>query len=366
MRTVPSLRQGRTAARLGAPVALVVTLGLLAAGCGTTDGDEPDPGAAPSVVTGEPRQTEPTPSDDTSPTPSDDAPAPPSAAPDDGDDTDGGNGTGDGADEPDGTGDAGDGDDDAADGSGDSGDPDSPDEGGKPEKPGKSEKEKKAAAAAAQERREQEERERKEQERRDAMPRYGDSGERVVALQSRLAELGYFLQDVDGQFGPATQQAVWALQKAAGLSRDGVVGPRTKAALDAGTRPSARTSSGRAVEIDLDRQLLMTVEDGRVTRIINASSGNGEQYQARGRTYTASTPRGSYSVYMERNYLHESTLELGSMWRPKYFSGGYAVHGSGSIPPYPASHGCVRVSNAAMNWLWDSWGMPKGTPVVLY
>ncbi|MEL7975482.1 L,D-transpeptidase family protein [Isoptericola sp. F-RaC21] len=234
------------------------------------------------------------------------------------------------------------------------------------------EKEKKAAEkkaaeeAAAKEQAEQEAAEKKAAEERDKMLEYGDSGERVVALQQRLQELGYFLQDADGSFGPATQQAVWALQKAAGQYRDGVVGPKTQAALDDGVRPRAHSSSGKAVEIDLDRQLLMTVEDGEVTRIINASSGNGDTYEAKGRTYHATTPRGSYAVYMERNGMHESTLELGSMYRPKYFSGGYAVHGSGSIPPYPASHGCVRVSNAAINWLWDSWGMPKGTPVVLY
>ncbi|CAM3683890.1 L,D-transpeptidase family protein [Isoptericola cucumis] len=227
--------------------------------------------------------------------------------------------------------------------------------------------EKKAAEEeAAREAAEQEAAEKKAAEERAKMLEYGDSGERVTALQSRLQELGYFVQEADGSFGPATQQAVWALQKAAGLYRDGVIGPQTQAALEDGVRPSAQSSSGKAVEIDIDRQLLMTVEDGVVTRIINASSGNGETFEAQGRSYTASTPRGSYAVYMERDRLHESTLELGAMWRPKYFNGGFAVHGSPSIPPVPASHGCVRVSNSAMNWLWDDWGMPHGTPVIVY
>lgn len=194
----------------------------------------------------------------------------------------------------------------------------------------------------------------------------GATGERVVALQQRLQELGYFLLKVDGAYGPATQQAVWALQKAAGLYRDGVVGPRTQDALDRGVRPTPVSSSGKVVEIDLDRQLLLAVEDGRVVRTINASSGNGEQFEAQGRSYRASTPRGTFAVYMDRDYLHESTLELGSMYRPKYFTGAIAVHGSPSIPPFPASHGCVRVSNSAMNWLWDTWGMPKGTTVVVH
>uniref|UniRef100_UPI0003C63E8B ErfK/YbiS/YcfS/YnhG family protein n=1 Tax=Xylanimonas cellulosilytica (strain DSM 15894 / JCM 12276 / CECT 5975 / KCTC 9989 / LMG 20990 / NBRC 107835 / XIL07) TaxID=446471 RepID=UPI0003C63E8B len=197
-------------------------------------------------------------------------------------------------------------------------------------------------------------------------PQRGSTGPEVLALQQRLMDLGYFILKADGDYGWATQQAVWAFQKAAGLYRDGVVGPQTQAALDAGYRPTPRSSSGKVVEIDLDKQILLAVEDGRVVRIINASSGNGETYEAKGRTYRATTPRGDFAVYMQRDGMHSSTLELGDMWRPKYFRGGYAVHGSSSIPTYPASHGCVRVSNAAMNWLWDSWGMPIGTRVLLY
>ncbi|WP_278236516.1 L,D-transpeptidase family protein [Isoptericola sp. AK164] len=194
----------------------------------------------------------------------------------------------------------------------------------------------------------------------------GSRGAEVRELQERLVELGYFLPSVDGVFGPQTQQAVWALQKAAGLYRDAVVGPRTESALDDGVRPRTVSSSGKVVEIDLDRQLLLAVQDGRVVRAFNASSGNGETFEAKGRSYRATTPRGTFAVYMERDYLHESTLELGAMYRPKYFTGGIAVHGSPSIPPVPASHGCIRVSNAAMNWLWDSWGMPRGTTVVVH
>ncbi len=196
--------------------------------------------------------------------------------------------------------------------------------------------------------------------------RRGDEGEAVLALQQRLAELGYFLTTTDGRFGAGTQQAVWALQKAAGLGRDGLVGPATQAALDAGVRPTPRTTAGHAIEVDLDNQLLLAVDDGVVTRVVNASSGNGKTYQALGRTQRAYTPTGDYTVVRQINGMHESTLELGSMYRPKYFRGGWAVHGSGSIPPWPASHGCVRVSNAAMDWIWDSWGAPLGTRVVVY
>lgn len=195
---------------------------------------------------------------------------------------------------------------------------------------------------------------------------YGAEGPQVLALQQRLTELGYFLPTADGDFGPATQQAVWALQKAAGLARDGLVGPQTLAALDAGARPTPRTTSGRVIEVDLARQLLLAVEDGVVTRVVNASSGNGETYTALGRQQRAVTPTGDWTVVREVDGVRESSLELGSMYRPKYFHKGWAVHGSPSIPPWPASHGCVRVSNAAMNWIWDVWGAPKGTRILVY
>jgi peptidoglycan hydrolase-like protein with peptidoglycan-binding domain len=195
---------------------------------------------------------------------------------------------------------------------------------------------------------------------------YGEVSDRVGDLQQRLKDLGYFVTSVDNAYGGETQQAIFALQKAGGLYRDGVVGDATQRAADDGLVPQAQTSSGKVLEIDIDRQLVLAVEDGSVVKVINASSGNGETYDAKGATYTAYTPRGSFAVYREVNAMHSSSLELGDMWRPKFFTGGIAVHGSASVPAFPASHGCVRVSNSAMNWIWDTWGAPSGTPVVVY
>ena len=78
----------------------------------------------------------------------------------------------------------------------------------------------------------------------------------------------------------------------------------------------------------------------------------------------ALTPEGSFHV--ERQINGTRISDLGELYRPKYFTGGYAIHGSPSIPPYPASHGCVRVSNGAINFLWDSGSLPIGTPVLVY
>ena len=66
--------------------------------------------------------------------------------------------------------------------------------------------------------------------------REGDRGEPVKVIQYLLSVVGEFYSAIpevaiDGIFGPATKNAVIALQRLAGLAQDGVVGARTWAAL---------------------------------------------------------------------------------------------------------------------------------------
>ena len=184
------------------------------------------------------------------------------------------------------------------------------------------------------------------------------------ALQKRLARLGYWNGKADGSYGLLTQQAVYALQKAAGLNRDGVVGPKTQKALDQGVRPKAKSRSGRVIEINLKRQLLMLVDDGEITQIFNTSTGSNEYYEQEGGTFLADTPRGKFKVSRQIDGWRHAPLGL--LWRPKYFNGGIAVHGANSVPPYAASHGCARVSIAAMNWMWKNDALPLKTKVWVY
>jgi lipoprotein-anchoring transpeptidase ErfK/SrfK len=196
----------------------------------------------------------------------------------------------------------------------------------------------------------------------------GDTGARVTALQKRLVSLGYWISDVDGTYGPSTLQAVWAVQKAAGTTRDGVVGPNTRKALEDGVRPHARTHSGHVIEVDLARQLVLLVDDGHVSTILNTSTGSGQKFKGpAGQQFTATTPTGTFQIGRQYDKLYTSSLGLGTMWRPKFFNGGIALHGDGyAVPAYPASHGCVRVSNPAMDWIWSTNKAPQGTEVLVY
>ncbi len=71
--------------------------------------------------------------------------------------------------------------------------------------------------------------------------RPGDQGTQVAQIQGELANLGYDVS-VDGDFGPATEEAVKAFQSSVGLAADGLVGDQTYHALMG--RPMPRVSRG--------------------------------------------------------------------------------------------------------------------------
>ena len=78
----------------------------------------------------------------------------------------------------------------------------------------------------------------------------------------------------------------------------------------------------------------------------------------------AITPTGLFAINRQIDGM--VTDSLGQLWRPKYFDSGFAIHGDGSVPPTPASHGCVRVSDEAIDWIWNQNLAPIGTLVWIY
>ena len=192
----------------------------------------------------------------------------------------------------------------------------------------------------------------------------GDQSAAVLAVQQRLSSLGYWLGTPNGVFGDRTQQAVYAIQKAAGLPRTGVIGPSTDLALAQGVVPQPRSTSGYVIEVNLANDLVMFVNNGHVNLVFNTSTGGGYTYTQDGVTNVAITPQCHFRLYRQVDGLVVDSL--GALWRPKFFTGGFAIHGDTFVPPEPVSHGCVRVSNEAINWIWANNVAPLGTAFWVY
>ena len=171
----------------------------------------------------------------------------------------------------------------------------------------------------------------------------GDSGTDVAWLQRRLAGMRFAPGVEDGVLGKSTLAALWALEKLAGLAPRDAVDAEVWHVLETGVQVPALVAAGEPtrVEVDLDRQVMTIWRDGQLALVTHVSTGSGEHYCNGGRCRNAVTPTGDYRINRSRQGWWHGPL--GALYNPMYFNGGIAIHGSGFVPTWPDSHGCVRV-----------------------
>jgi hypothetical protein len=182
----------------------------------------------------------------------------------------------------------------------------------------------------------------------------GSQGRAIAELRRRLAALGYAMPPSSGSFDYSFLDPVYAFAKVQGLPRTGVVDSGFWRKLEHPFRPRPRYSSpADHIEIDKPHQVLYVVRGGLVATIVPVSTAG-----LPGRF----TPVGRFAIYRKVTGFDPSPL--GTLFDPMYFTGGYAIHGNPSVPPYPASHGCVRVPMWIAPTLWAS--NPYGETVYVY
>jgi peptidoglycan hydrolase-like protein with peptidoglycan-binding domain len=169
----------------------------------------------------------------------------------------------------------------------------------------------------------------------------------LLEVETLLSNLGYWILKVDGIADASTKHAITAFQKVEGLKRTGRLTAADLEALQFARTPVAKFQTGAAhVEVDVSRQVLFLTDDsGVVVRILPVSTGNEKKYFDEGKWQIAHTPRGHFRIERKINGVRQAPL--GNLYYPNYFYGGVAIHGSNSIPPFPASHGCVRIPRYA-------------------
>jgi hypothetical protein len=171
--------------------------------------------------------------------------------------------------------------------------------------------------------------------------------------EARLAEMGY----------GSGRNALTAFQKYEGREVTGKLNREELDAINNASAPRAKDAGYRHIEVDLDRQVLLSIDDeGLVKKVVPVSTGSNKQYNEKGMSGLAYTPRGRFKIYAKISGWRESPLGL--LYYPNYFSDGLAIHGNSSVPDTPASHGCIRVPNSTAIELFKQ--MPIGTILLIY
>ena len=171
--------------------------------------------------------------------------------------------------------------------------------------------------------------------------------------QARLLDMGY----------GSGRNALVAFQKYEGRKATGKFSRSDVVAILSARAPRPRDAGYRHVEIDLDRQVLLLIdESGAVTKVMPVSTGSNKQYREKRMSGLAYTPRGRFKIYSKLKGWRKSPLGL--LYYPNYFSDGIAIHGNPSVPTTPQSHGCIRIPMSEAVAM--SRELPLGSIVLIY
>ncbi|MGH9883735.1 MAG: L,D-transpeptidase family protein [Pyrinomonadaceae bacterium] len=185
----------------------------------------------------------------------------------------------------------------------------------------------------------------------------------IKEAEQRLSAMGYWTGPVDGVIDSSSRQALIAFQKMEGRKINGRLSRSDLEAIRNATPPQAKDPGYRHAEVDLDRQVVLLVNDeGEITKILPVSTGSGRRYNEKGMKGTAYTPRGRFRVYGKASGWKKSPLGL--LYYPSYLSDGIAIHGNPDVPSEPQSHGCIRIPMFAARTV--SKMLPVGTIVLIY
>ena len=120
-----------------------------------------------------------------------------------------------------------------------------------------------------------------------------------------------------------------AFRKVNGMSRNFQATPEIfkKLAEGKGGFEIKYPDAGQHAEVDISKQVMALADGGEAKYVFHIATG------------AAATPsdQGSFTFYSKDPGYNS----LG-MYYSVYYNRGEATHGYASVPPYPASHGCIR------------------------
>jgi hypothetical protein len=172
----------------------------------------------------------------------------------------------------------------------------------------------------------------------------GEHNSDVRLFNKLLKQQGYFTSGGE-HYSTRTEWAVMAVRKVNGMSRTYNADPKIFRMLAARKAEFhlKYPSQGKHVEVDISRQVMVLAKHGKPQYTFAVSTG----------APATPTIRGHFQFYRK-----DAGYNSLGMYYSVYFHGGYATHGYHSVPPYNASHGCVRnpIPDSQFIYNWISLG----------
>lgn len=198
----------------------------------------------------------------------------------------------------------------------------------------------------------------------------------ISEAQSILTKFAIPTGPVDGIWGPQTAQGMCTFRQIAGLtvSRAGLTEAdlarlrEFNAAYASLSAIPAPSRNGHTTYVLATRtcQTMLYAHGGAWVRVMRMSTGKPGYGTPTGNFWLGSTRPGwsCSTLYPESCYYRNQGVnalyrtkgvpysKYGNMYNKRVITGAYMLHGSPSVPTYPASHGCVRVRIADSDWMY--------------
>lgn len=203
--------------------------------------------------------------------------------------------------------------------------------------------------------------------------KYGDQNDLVAALQTRLAELGFYQAKVSGGYYNVTRTAVRDFQAQNGLSVDGIAGEATQTALfsadavpvDATPRPSPTPEPAKyLLTVDVANQITRAYtydENGEYTVLVRemiCSTGTDKYSTPLGTTIMPKKrARWGYFPQWDSHAQYLTRIDSANAFHSVLYS--QPDERTLSVSSFEAlgtkaSHGCVRLLVSDAKWIYDN------------
>ena len=170
----------------------------------------------------------------------------------------------------------------------------------------------------------------------------GSRGVQVKALLKALVGLHFRVPGISSSMSYAAADAVVAFQKAYRLPRTYVFDQDDWRKLSVAKLLRPRYANPDLhIEVDKTKQILMVVKNGVPRGILAVSTGR-----------TGNTPEGTHHILWKAPAA-TTPYGHGLLYWNMCFYPGFAMHAYPSVPPYPASHGCVRQPTWVAHWTYS-------------